>query len=77
MSAEPAPLFAPLLDELQLARRREVLHCAGALLSAARMAGATDGQRKAAIMALRSPEVGVLLDEEAEALIEVMGLRAA
>ena len=63
------------LDSVQLAHRRHVAEAARHLLETARVAGAADSSLKGAVMALRAPDIGLLIDEEAEGLIERLELR--
>jgi len=76
MSDRPdlAEVFAPL-DLPQ--RRKTVLIAADALCLCARGNGADDTSLKLLVLAMRSPEIGIVTDEEAAVLIDHLGIGGA
>lgn len=62
-------------DAVTLAHRWHLVEATRHLVETARGAGATDGQVKAALVALRGEGVEILHDEEAEALLARLELR--
>lgn len=62
------------LDHEMLEQRQRVHSMVAGLAYAAMSAGSTRSQIKAMILALRRSEVAVIGDEEAEGLIEGLGL---
>ena len=58
-------------------QRRALLIAADAMMLCARALGADDGQIKLAALALRSPEIAILTDEEAAMIIAHLELAEA